>query len=388
VGCEPGAYRIITCRGTAPPLNWCSGPRLPAAHVMMNAALWAVAAFALAVAVLLFVMGWYSPPTNNWLVHPRIFQWGSRAVEYVPGETALDRTYNYSGAVIIVGAGAAGLAAAKVLESNKIKYVILEATERYGGRVKADTTFADFPIDLAAEWIHNLPGILDVLSGRDNAASPPELVPWLLQESCEWDGRSLKTISTFTNNFAFRVFPEYKFKRSTWYRFVRERFAEKVEHRIQYSSPVAEVDYSKGQVTVTTTTGKRFVADKVIMTASVGVLRSGNIRFVPALSAQRTRALDAVEFKPGFKLVLKFSVKFYPDGINWALPSEDDGERGWYDMAFKKDAKSNVLGFLCTGAGTKPYCENTRTVPACFHRAPLLATYVLCACVFRRHEVR
>jgi monoamine oxidase len=57
-----------------------------------------------------------------------------------------------------------------VLEENNIRYAILEATDRYGGRLKEDTAFADFPIDLGAEWIHNLPVILDVVSWVEGAS--------------------------------------------------------------------------------------------------------------------------------------------------------------------------------------------------------------------------
>ena len=80
----------------------------------------------------------------------------------------------------------------------------------------------------------------------------------------------------------FRFFPEYKFRRSTWYKFVRDQVAKNVG-RIQYNSPVVEIDYSNKQVQLTTANGECFVADKVIMTTSVGVLRSGDIKFVPAL---------------------------------------------------------------------------------------------------------
>jgi hypothetical protein len=338
----------------------------------MDALPWAgIVAAAAFVAVLLFIIasGWYSPLDHRWLVLPRIFQWGSRAVSYLPKQTALGRTYNYGGVVIIVGAGAAGLAAARVLEDSKIKFLILEATERCGGRVKADTTFADFPVDLGAEWIHNLPGILGVMGGAEGEATQQELVPYRLQETREWDGRRLKRISALTNDFVFRFFPEYKFKRSTWYEFVRD-LTRKVEHRIQYSSPVVEVDYSRGQVQLTTASGERFVADKVIMTASVGVLKSGSITFIPALSNQKKAALEAVEFLPGFKLLLKFSDKFYPDAVNWPL-SEGAGERNWYDIAFGKDAQTNVLGFLATGAATEPYCKKSHAIPALVFHARL-----------------
>jgi len=55
------------------------------------------------------------------------FKWAARAEDKLPEETALDKTYNYKGKVIIIGAGASGLAAAKVLEKNNIDYKILEA---------------------------------------------------------------------------------------------------------------------------------------------------------------------------------------------------------------------------------------------------------------------
>ena len=47
------------------------------------------------------------------------FPWGSRAVRYVPDETALQRTYDYSGEVLIVGAGAAGQPDALVPPSSR-----------------------------------------------------------------------------------------------------------------------------------------------------------------------------------------------------------------------------------------------------------------------------
>ena len=94
------------------------------------------------------------------------FKWASRNFDNYPKETALDKTYNYKGKVIIIGAGASGLAAAKILEQNNIDYQILEATDRYGGRLKKNETLADFPIDIGAEWIHNLPPILNRLKGK------------------------------------------------------------------------------------------------------------------------------------------------------------------------------------------------------------------------------
>ncbi|WP_435256425.1 flavin monoamine oxidase family protein [Thioclava sp. FR2] len=56
--------------------------------------------------------------------------------------------------VVIVGAGAAGLAAAKALRGLGISFVVLEAMDRIGGR--ALTTDADFgvPFDIGCAWLH------------------------------------------------------------------------------------------------------------------------------------------------------------------------------------------------------------------------------------------
>jgi hypothetical protein len=232
----------------------------------------------------------------------RMAAWGPRAASYLPKQTALDRTYHFDGEVLIVGAGAAGLAAARVLEDNQIRYSILEATDRYGGRLKEDASFADIPIDLAAEWIHNLPGILDVLSGKPGLAAQTELVPQHFEEACGTDGHRLKKSSGLSLDFYFWMFPEYKFKSSTWFSFARQHYGERVAHRIRYGSPVTKVDYSGARVRVDTP-GASFVADKVLLTASVGVLKSGDIAFVPDLPQQKKDALAAVRFPPGFKLV-------------------------------------------------------------------------------------
>ena len=55
-------------------------------------------------------------------------QWAARAENKLTEETALQKKYDFNVKVIIVGAGAAGLATAKILELNHIDYNILEAT--------------------------------------------------------------------------------------------------------------------------------------------------------------------------------------------------------------------------------------------------------------------
>ena len=58
--------------------------------------------------------------------------------------------------VIIVGAGMAGLTAGKNLLHAGRSFVILEATDRIGGRGRTDATTFSAPIDLGGAWIHNV----------------------------------------------------------------------------------------------------------------------------------------------------------------------------------------------------------------------------------------
>ena len=59
--------------------------------------------------------------------------------------------------IVIVGAGCAGLSAARYLKQHGQHAIILEARDRIGGRVR---TIHDFgvPIDLGAAWLHGGPG--------------------------------------------------------------------------------------------------------------------------------------------------------------------------------------------------------------------------------------
>ncbi|MEM9076760.1 MAG: NAD(P)-binding protein [Bacteroidota bacterium] len=61
---------------------------------------------------------------------------------------------DFNGTVLIIGAGAAGMAAGYLLQQLGVAYQIVEADVSYGGRFRTNTTFTDFPIPLGAEWLH------------------------------------------------------------------------------------------------------------------------------------------------------------------------------------------------------------------------------------------
>ncbi len=57
--------------------------------------------------------------------------------------------------VVVVGAGAAGIAAGKRLAASRMRFVLLEARDRLGGRAWTVPTGLDKPVDLGCEWLHS-----------------------------------------------------------------------------------------------------------------------------------------------------------------------------------------------------------------------------------------
>jgi monoamine oxidase len=58
--------------------------------------------------------------------------------------------------VIVIGAGIAGLAAARELVASGMTVTILEARDRIGGRIWTDHSWPGVPLDLGAAWIHGV----------------------------------------------------------------------------------------------------------------------------------------------------------------------------------------------------------------------------------------
>jgi monoamine oxidase len=55
---------------------------------------------------------------------------------------------------IVIGAGAAGLAAARRLQDAKQKVLVVEAHDRIGGRIQTSYELANHPVELGAEFVH------------------------------------------------------------------------------------------------------------------------------------------------------------------------------------------------------------------------------------------
>lgn len=262
-----------------------------------------------------------------------------------------DINTNFDGKIIIVGAGAAGLIAGHTLQQKGIDFQIIEASGIFGGRVKKFDGFADFPMDLGAEWIHTEPSILTQLLNEPNTEANIDVIPY-----------SPETISVYKNgqlkrrNMYSHFYSEYKFKNTTWYDFFDQYIVPKISDKIIYNSPITSIDYTSSQVTLTNEQGETFTADKVLVTVPLPILKSNFINFNPPLPSNKVNAMQNIDVPPGLKAFIEFSEQFYPDLVSiGSLITE--GDTLYYNAAFRKEANSHVLALFSVSPETSRYTD-------------------------------
>jgi monoamine oxidase len=94
----------------------------------------------------------------------------------ISGKTLMANQYD----VIVIGAGAAGVAAAHELSKNGFKVAVLEARGRIGGRVYSiHDPLIDYPIELGGEFVHGRPEVtLKIIEAAGLEAVKAEGTPW------------------------------------------------------------------------------------------------------------------------------------------------------------------------------------------------------------------
>lgn len=277
-------------------------------------------------------------------------------------DKALLDDVNYDGKVIIIGAGAAGLYAAYVLQSKGIDFEILEAAASYGGRVGKLEGFANFPIDLGAQWLHGRNNILGDLVKKSKTPitlDESEQVYWFnnqLVESLPQDtdifegddlpdisfqdfaqqnglgddykyiveniagdqGAAASRLSVLHNNREEENWNsggnDFKFQ-ATCFDLIDQQIADFVKDKIRLNTVVRTIEYSDATVVVSDSQGNTYLADKVIITVPITVLKAGDIQFVPALPIEKTTAFSKIGMDAGMKVFLRFSEAFYDEGI-------------------------------------------------------------------------
>lgn len=96
---------------------------------------------------------------------------------------------------------------------------------------------------------------------------------------------------------------------------------------------VSRVDWDRSGVTVESSRGG-FTADRIVVTAPVGVLKSGALSFDPPLPEPVSGALSRLEMNAFEKVFLRFPAKFWDDGV-YAIRRQGKAGRwwhSWYDL--------------------------------------------------------
>ena len=92
------------------------------------------------------------PTTHMTVLSRRRFLAASAASAASAGTSAIAATGDFD--VVIIGAGAAGIAAARRLAGTRARIALIEASGRLGGRCFTDSSTFGVPFDRGAHWIH------------------------------------------------------------------------------------------------------------------------------------------------------------------------------------------------------------------------------------------
>lgn len=240
---------------------------------------------------------------------------------------------NFSGKVLIVGAGAGGLSSGYLLQQQGIDFEILEASDRFGGRMRINNEFADFPIPLGAEWLE---------TGTD------------IFEEIINDSSVRVNIETIADA------PDRKFVNYSWYNFFDDYIASTISHKINFNTVVDLVDYNGDQIIVHSQ-DKKFAADKVIICVPLKILQDGDLTFSPTLPADKIDVINNTPIWAGFKAFIEFSNRFYQDEFVFKINPESDGQKIYYDATLGQQTNANILGLFVVGKPAFEYISLTES---------------------------
>ncbi len=317
---------------------------------------------------------------------------GSAASLMLPraGRAALDSNPD----IVIVGAGAAGIAAAHTLADKGVRYVMIEAGSRIGGRAYTETETFGVPFDHGAHWVqsetrnpyferaqqspyrfYRAPDNYRVFDAQGEADSDALAVLWRTWENVEeamgeaaekgWDVAP-STVASDSGAWArtawFGIGPWEmgkdmdEFSCLDWWNsadsidwYCAAGYGRLVADHgaglpVALDTAATRITWDGTGVTVETNRGT-IRARAVILTVSTGVLASGDIVFDPALPVSMQEAIHGIPMGDYNHIALHFSEDIF--GM---------GEDGY--LLHQVDESMEAFGALTNASGSGlAYCD-------------------------------
>ncbi|MCI4670500.1 MAG: FAD-dependent oxidoreductase [Bacteroidia bacterium] len=252
--------------------------------------------------------------------------------------------------IIVIGAGAAGLSAAYLLNKKGADVRVLEASDTYGGRIESVKGFTDFTIPVGAEWLHTKEPVLDDMLADSSVEVDVQTTSYNFDLDHGLDAETGERVNLKAIGFSES---DLRFTNSSWLDFYEKYILPSIKNKIQYNQIVNTIDYTNKKIEVKTQE-KVFTADRVIVTVPVTILKAGEIEFIPALPGKKKEAIENLNLYGGCKCFIAFKEQFYPTCVK----IQDEGKgptRVYFDAAYGKDSKDNVLGLLAVDHYAKAY---------------------------------
>jgi monoamine oxidase len=306
--------------------------------------------------------------------------------------------------VVVIGAGMAGVTAARECARAGLDTVVLEANDRVGGRMWTARDFCEHPVEQGAEFVHTSEADTwpEVRAGGfetiecnpadgyimsiGNVRSPElyndptlALMGDMLTELATYVGPDITVAELMARKGlegAARVMADQMmtihplgdpdqlgivgirddrvidlergcdWRLAAGYDALPRWIAEGLDVRLE--TPVEEVQWRDDGVTAVTGAGERVEARAGVCTLPIGVLKSGTVRFAPDLPAGKWRALNGLEMGPVLKVLYRFRERFWPADLTM-LGCDGPVRLYWTPLYGRGDDVSPVLTAYVSG---------------------------------------